>query len=383
MIDLNTLISLVIFLSVVLSSLFTMVLIIIKKKVYGTVSIIIMSLYIISTRGIFFLSLYGFSFLFYFSPEVNLLLWEISQVAGFITLFLTFIFYTMLKNYGSLKPLSILFIIFFFGLLVGELLIEDSIKIILYDSTLPEFSLVNPFLINYIFCPYLKIIIVSYLSLVVIYSFLIWLMLRVKRYEKGEGTFSLTFNSSLAIVALIALIIYILTSEMIFRQLHFIITAITTIIVNLVIIKQPFIFFKLSNRIYSIKIYHKSGILLYSYDFENNIDIERDSYIWGNILIGLNYIIKEFLKEKKQIEVIQTRNSDLLVKYDTEYGFAVVVITSQKNKLVEILSKKLLDAFRVEFESVLNEIKDLNKIINIKDFLEAKELIEDVFKYYI
>ncbi|MHA1642815.1 MAG: hypothetical protein ACTSVX_08785, partial [Promethearchaeota archaeon] len=203
------------------------------------------------------------------------------------------------------------------------------------------------------------------------------------RYEKGEGTFSLTFNSSLAIVALIALIIYILTSEMIFRQLHFIITAITTIIVNLVIIKQPFIFFKLSNRIYSIKIYHKSGILLYSYDFENNIDIERDSYIWGNILIGLNYIIKEFLKEKKQIEVIQTRNSDLLVKYDTEYGFAVVVITSQKNKLVEILSKKLLDAFRVEFESVLNEIKDLNKIINIKDFLEAKELIEDVFKYYI
>ena len=101
------------------------------------------------------------------------------------------------------------------------------------------------------------------------------------------------------------------------------------------LIKKPEIYTELTNKVYFINIYHKSGILLYSYEFGESKAI-IDSTTWGNIIIGINHMLSEFVDTKDQIEVLKTDNSDIIVNYD-DLGFAVVLITNQKNMIGEIL----------------------------------------------
>ena len=64
----------------------------------------------------------------------------------------------------------------------------------------------------------------------------------------------------------------------------------------------------ITSKIYSINIYHKSGVQLYSYKFDYDTG-KTESSIWGNILIGLNHIMGEFIDTNNQINVMQTKNS--------------------------------------------------------------------------
>ncbi|MFW9872888.1 MAG: hypothetical protein ACFFG0_07285, partial [Candidatus Thorarchaeota archaeon] len=122
------------------------------------------------------------------------------------------------------------------------------------------------------------------------------------------------------------------------------------------LLKKPEMFLELTNKIFYLNIYHKSGILLYSYQFKPSQN-ETDSSIWGNILIGLNHILSEFVDIEDQIDVLQTRSSDIIVNYD-DLGFAVVLITNRKNAILEKLMEKFTFDFKNKYKNELLEIKD-------------------------
>ncbi|MFX0009696.1 MAG: hypothetical protein ACFE9R_05225 [Candidatus Hermodarchaeota archaeon] len=147
------------------------------------------------------------------------------------------------------------------------------------------------------------------------------------------------------------------------------------------LVKLPEMFFILPNEIYSINIYHKSGILLFSYDFEKKLDY--DPVLWGNTLIGLNHILSEFIDKTDKIDVIQTKNTDLVVKYDDDYGYAVILITNKKNSIIEALIEQFSKHFKNQFMQELSEIRDLNRIINVSEFKAAKEIVEQKFELYL
>lgn len=150
----------------------------------------------------------------------------------------------------------------------------------------------------------------------------------------------------------------------------------------LMLIIRPKMFLVLTNKVYFIHIYHKSGILLYSYKFDISKN-ETDSTIWGNLLIGMNHIISEFTnKQKNQIDVLQAKNFDIVVKYDNEYGFAVLVITNKKNSILENLMEKFLKEFKNRYEIELMEILDINKLITVSEFKDSKKIIEECFQMY-
>jgi len=176
-------------------------------------------------------------------------------------------------------------------------------------------------------------------------------------------------------------ILYILSELPLYREIHiltfwFIILGICTIL-----LKQPEMFIELTNQIYYINIYHKSGILLYSYQ-SDQIKNETDSAIWGNILIGLNHILSEFVDKQNQIDVLQTKNTDVIVNYD-DVGFAVVLIANRRNAILQNLMKKFAKDFRNKYKEELFEIQDLNKLINVSEFKGTKELIEKGFQLYL
>jgi hypothetical protein len=148
-------------------------------------------------------------------------------------------------------------------------------------------------------------------------------------------------------------------------------------------IYYPKMFIALTNKIYFINIYHKSGILLYSYQFEKSVPEEGDSSIWGNILIGLNHILSEFINKDDQIDVLQTKNAEIVVNYNNEYGFAVLVITNQRNSLIEKNMRDLTREFEKRYEKELSELLDINRIINVSDFEDADRIIEENFQLFL
>ncbi|MFW9819271.1 MAG: hypothetical protein ACFFE5_06650 [Candidatus Thorarchaeota archaeon] len=191
----------------------------------------------------------------------------------------------------------------------------------------------------------------------------------------------LILNTFAFVIPIIMYILYIIFQVPIFRELH--ILSMWTIILSIcyMIVKKPEMFSELTNKIHYLNIYHKSGILLYSYQFgtENS---QVDSTIWGNILIGINHILSEFVDPKDQIDVLQTDNSDIIVNYDN-LGFAVVLITNRKNPILKKLMNKFAKEFKERYRSELTEIQDLNKLINVSEFKETKEIIESNFQMYL
>jgi hypothetical protein len=141
-------------------------------------------------------------------------------------------------------------------------------------------------------------------------------------------------------------------------------------------------FLVLTNKIYYLNIYHKSGILLYSYKFEKEENL-TDSAIWGNILIGINHILSEFIDKKDQIDVMQTKETDIIVNYNNEFGFAVLVITNKKNEILENFMESFMNDFINRYKTELNEIQDLNKIINVSEFEDTEQIIKKNFQIYL
>jgi hypothetical protein len=176
-------------------------------------------------------------------------------------------------------------------------------------------------------------------------------------------------------------IFYIFFKLPVFRELHIISLWFIIFGFCVMLLKTPEMFLELTNKIYYINIYHKSGILLYSYKFSKSPG-ELDSAIWGNILIGINHIISEFVDKRDQIDVIQTKNTDIIVNYD-DFGFAVVLITNRKNAILQKLMEDFAFEFRNKYRDELLEIQDLNRLINVSEFKETGELIEKGFQLYI
>jgi hypothetical protein len=148
-------------------------------------------------------------------------------------------------------------------------------------------------------------------------------------------------------------------------------------------IYYPKMFIALTNKIYFINIYHKTGVLLYSYQFEKSVPQEGDSSIWGNILIGLNHILSEFINKDDQIDVLQTKNAEIVVNYNNDYGFAVLVITNQRNSLIEKNMRELTQEFEKRYQKELSELLDINRIINVSDFEDADRIIEENFQLFL
>ncbi|MFX1311146.1 MAG: hypothetical protein ACFFHD_00845, partial [Promethearchaeota archaeon] len=104
--------------------------------------------------------------------------------------------------------------------------------------------------------------------------------------------------------------------------------------------------------------------------------------IWGNILIGLNYIVSEFTEKSSQIDVLQTKTSDIVVHYDN-LGFAVVVATNRKNAILEKIIINFANEFKLRYYDELALLQDLNKLINISEFKETNDIIENNFIIYL
>ena len=365
-----------------ITCLFTVYYIIRNRKKYGIKLIPILNAVFAVNVGLISSTFYIFSVVFFISPEVNTALWKLSIISGIGSLFIISILYSFFLQYGKIPILPFLFFILLGGLLIGILFRTDSILIETEISGTPLIFISDPTSINYIFSPLTSSVLITFQVSTMVYFFYIAYIVYLKTKKKKE-TLPLIINMILLFIPIFIYLMYILTAQTLYRELYIILIWISTFSLCVMLIKKPEMFYILPNRIYAINIYHKSGILLYSYNVEGSSSIKNEPAIWGNILIGLNHILSEFIDKTDKIDVLQTRNSDIIVHYDEELSYAIVIITNRKNVIVERLLNSFSEEFKNQYRDELVQILDLNRIIDVAEFNDAKTLIERNFRLYL
>jgi len=357
-----------------------------NRKNCGTDLIAFLNSATIFIGNLIYSTFFILSTIFHFSEEINIVLWKISIIFGLISLIITTIIYSFFIEYQKVQILPFTFLVLLFGLTIGSLFRENSVQL---NTTLSDpipFIVPDISLVNFQFDLFTgTLIIIADISLI---FYLGYISLAILRHTKSlDDSLPLFLNTIIFAFPLIMYIFYILMQRPLLRELHIILSWITNCTVTIMLIKNPELFFILPNEIYSINIYHKSGILLYSYNFSEDfgeVPNQRiDSTIWGNVLVGLNHILGEFVDVKDKIDVIKTKNSDIVVKYEIESGYALVVITNKKNKIIENLMEPFSEEFKNKYKKELNDIQDLNRIIDVSDFIDTKEIIKHHFQLYL
>ncbi|MFW9989556.1 MAG: hypothetical protein ACFFC3_12950 [Candidatus Odinarchaeota archaeon] len=171
----------------------------------------------------------------------------------------------------------------------------------------------------------------------------------------------------------------IITQNIIFIYIYAIVFLVNEIVALFYIIKNPFLFIELTNKIYDFIIFHRSGILLYSYNFEKGEETD-EALIKGSILIGINHILSNFINRKDQLNLIKMKNRDIVFEYDNIHGYALLLTTNHKNAFID----KAVNNFMTKFSSINGDIlKNLTGLIDVSEFRNAKEIILENFEPFL
>ncbi|MFW9936990.1 MAG: hypothetical protein ACFFD5_05035 [Candidatus Thorarchaeota archaeon] len=360
----------------------TIIYIIQNRNRYGTKLIGFFNAFTVFNSGIIFSTFFIFSVVFFVSMNINLLFWKLSIISTFISLNITSIIYSFFKQYRKFQIFPFIPYTLLFGLLIGVVIIPNAITIIINDATPLPLLIPDISLINYEFNLLAGIIIIIFQIILTLYFLYISTYVYVKS-EKIEVSLPFFINSIIYLIPMIMYMLYIIIQETFFRELYIILIWITYLAMDIMLIKDPNLFFILPNKILSINIYHKSGVLLYNYNFESDSHLKDESATWGNVLIGLNHILNEFIDKEDKIDILQTKNAEIVVKYEIEYGYAIMVITNQKNDILEKLIEDFSSEFKKRYKNELIDIQDLNRIINLAEFTDTKDMIERNFQLYL
>ncbi len=318
--------------------------------------------------GIFFFTSLFLSTETYLPENIVLILWYISIISWVFSISLLSINHKFVIKFEEKAILSIILYSLLIGIILGLLFLPDSFEISLnhnYYRFIFENLLLLFFLLSF------NLIIFSVMCYNLIKNFS---SIRDTRAKKVLSI--LTFQYCLVIFLYS---IYIITQNIIFRNIYMIIYLMGASFASYALIKQPSLLIELTNRIYNFIIFHRSGILLYSYNFETGEETD-ESLIKGSILIGINHILSNFIDKKDQLHLIKLKNRQIILEYDTNHGYALLLTVNHKNSFIDLAIKSFMKKF-----TLLNKekLKSLSGLIDISEFRNAKEIISDFFAPFI
>jgi hypothetical protein len=146
-----------------------------------------------------------------------------------------------------------------------------------------------------------------------------------------------------------------------------------------VIIKKPALLLVFTNKIFDFIIFHKSGILLYSYNFQTSKEVD-ESLLKGSILIGINHILANFTGVENQLNHIKMSDKGVIFNFQNDLGYAVLLIAKHKNKILEKTVQKFIKSFSDQNEE---KLLNLSGLIDVSIFKDTGKMINDCFSKYI
>ncbi|TXT64995.1 MAG: conserved membrane protein of unknown function [Promethearchaeota archaeon] len=349
---------------------YSIVSLIIKRKRYGIDLIPLFNILLLIFIGILFPVILYLCMNMVFSISINISFFLIAIIIEAFSIWIYAFDLNLLKEYGKLPLFPFLYFTLLFSILVGILISASNVQ---------SFTGTNDFL--YTFNIGTESITLLYNISVLIY--VNYIAMKIKMISKYKNlSFKILLFTIMLSLTILFFSLLLLFKNVVSAHLFIIFFTSSFFYRCIIILRNPKIYVKLTNKIYYIHIYHKTGVLLYSYDFKNNTS-QTDSMVWGNILIGLNHILSEFINKEEQINVFQTQNTEIMVSYNNLLGFAVLVITNQKNSYIQNCIEQFMSEFQQCYQKELQEINDINKIINVIEFKDTQKLIEKNFKIFL
>lgn len=328
----------------------------------------------------FFFIIYGiiFSVLRYlilfiiFEKSFVLLLWRISF---YLTIFSAFLVMNMTDILDS-KRLNYFLDLVIFGLsgyIISLTLLDDTfiISIAIIDSSSYYTVGLN---LNF-FISELVLLVLFLMKLNINFSFLLKSKMSKKRMEWYYIISSLGF----ILVLLIPIILRYL-NPFIFSNLSLLINWIGVIVAFYAFVKYFNIYLSFYNIAYEFVVFHKSGIMLFNYDFEKR-ESKYSSTIKGAVLIGINHILSEFSSAKDQITSIKLKNREIILEYNREYGFAILLIVNKRTEVFKTATQLFMEKFIEKYKNELRSYMDLNTAIDTSAFNNATDILFKSFEF--
>ncbi|MFX0041498.1 MAG: hypothetical protein ACFE8L_01180 [Candidatus Hodarchaeota archaeon] len=176
--------------------------------------------------------------------------------------------------------------------------------------------------------------------------------------------------------------IYLVFQHLLLRILFLSVYIIFSSYLLFTIIKKPDLFVVITNKIFDFIIFHRSGILLYSFDFETDKETE-ESVLKGSILIGISHILNNIIDKKDKLSVVKMKEKDIILEYDSNFGYALLLVAKHKNYVIEKSVQQFMLKFNEIFKEPLMKIKDLSQLVDISVFTDTKLIINEIFAPYI
>jgi hypothetical protein len=271
-------------------------------------------------------------------------------------------------NFEKKPVLLVLIYSIFIGVILGLSLIPES-YLISTDNGFYSFKFQNLVLLYFLLSYNLIIIGVMCNNLTKNYTSI--------RDKKSRKRLFILTSEFLLIIIIYS--IYIISQNIIIKYLYAVFYLLGATFVSYYLIKKPFLFIELTNKIYDFIIFHRSGILLYSYNFETGEETD-ESLLKGSILIGINHILSNFINKKDQLGLIRMQNRDIILEYDNKHGYAILLTTNHKNSFID----KAVGNFMKQFTSLNKEkLKNMSGLIDVSEFRNAKNIILEFFEPFI
>ena len=339
-----------------------------NRKIFGSKLNVILNGSIYLFLGIIFFTFFFLSTEVSFTENLALIFWYLSIFFWVISLSALGLIHRFIINFEKKAILSMFIYSLFIGILIGLFFIPDSFTINLINGFY-RFNSQNLMLLYLILVYNLIIIGVMCYNL-------------MKYYPRIRDKKSRIMLCVLTIEFLFLIIIYsinIIFQNLFFKYFYTAVYIIGAIFASYSLIKKPFLFIELTNKIYDFIIFHRSGILLYSYNFETGEETD-ESLLKGSILIGINHILSNFINKKDQLGLIKMQNRDIIFEYDNKHGYALLLTTNHKNSFIT----NAVSNFMKKFTGLNKEkLQNLTGLIDVSEFRNAKDIILEFFEPFI
>ncbi len=271
----------------------------------------------------------------------------------------------------KMKYLPQLILGFIGGILIGSIFFKNSIYVY-HDGLYAHYKFNDIFIIINFIIFLLVIVILSWINQIINYF-------RISNKKLANIFWFIVFYYSLQFLTYL---VFILNTEILWLNIFIIAYLIPSIPLLIIIIKKPNLFALITSQIYNFIIFHRSGILLYSYDFKLKREFE-DSILKGSILIGINHILSNFIDKKEQINLIKMKDRDIVLEFNNEYGYAILLTCSQFNPIIERSLMLFMEEFTKKNKEYLEKLNNFTTLIDISIFKDTKDLITEFFGAYI
>jgi len=341
------------------------------RENYGSNVNVIFLISIFFFVGIIYCLTFNLAYINIINKEISLFFWKMSLIIGTFSLVLLSSIQSLILEENKIKILPTLLGSLLGGIIITLVLSPDSVDFVhIGDEHI--FVINDPTLLLYI-------ILLNIIFIMIGWYFHIKNYFKIRNKELAQ---KLTLMIALFTFTIFIYCIFILSQGAFLKYIHLFLFLAGSIYVLYSVVKKSDLFIALTNSIYNFVIFHRSGILLYSYNFETGREID-DSILKGTILIGISHILANFKEKQDKLNLIKMKNHDIILEYDIQHGYALLLIANKKTDIIEKLISRFMKKFTEINEEELKKINELSQLIDLSVFKKTRALILEFFKPYI